>query len=655
MTATSRLAAIALTVLVAVSGLSPATGSAAQQNDATGTVSLVSQTSYRSAGQPFTAVLRVRTSSATAGLEVAVGTYRRLRSRSEFVNSIEGRLPTRTPTDLARFPVDTLAPDSDGNVSVTVEPRASQDGVYPVRIELRQADGEVVDGFTTFLTTIPAAVEADPLDVAVVLPLHAPPALNANGDADLDDDRANALTEVASVLGTRNSLPLTLAPTPETLEALATSDSAADRDTAAALARAASGRQVPAATYVPVDLGAMIAGGLDAEVNAQLARGTSVVSDVLDTTPDFGVRIVDERLDEAALAALKSQDVSRLVVAERALDPVRLPNNLTLTATFGISGGEGMIGAVADAGLAAHLTRDVPPALAASYLLADLAVLWLDLPGQGATRRGVVLMPDRSWNPDAALLDTFLAGLSSNPIFAPVTLAQFFEQVGPLRTRNAVTNRSFLAREGTGNIGAGAIRNTRRELEAFAAIVSPDSPALDLLDRMLLVGQSSDVRAGVRSGYLRGVNNAIDDELGAIEMPERRSITLTAREGELPITITSALDYPVTVVLTLESDALDFPGGASRTLELTRQNTTERFSVHARGSGSFPVRVRVTAPQGGLVIAESRFTVRSTAVSGVGIALSVGAALFLVVWWASHFRSRRAERRDDIEPEPVPG
>jgi hypothetical protein len=635
-----------LAMLLVLTGLPPAT---AQQTDATGTINLVSQTPFRSTGQPFNATLRMRTSSATAGLEIAVGTYRRLRSRSEFVNSVEGRLPTRTPTDLARFPVDSLVPDADGNVTVAIEPRATLDGVYPVRIELRDSDGDVVDGFTTFLISIPATVEADPLDVAVVLPLHAPPALTSAGEVDVDDTRANALTEVAAMLAQRGSIPMTLAPTPETLEALATSGSPADRETAAALATAASGRQVPAGTYVPTDLAAMLASGLDSEVNAQLARGARVVADAFDAPPDFTTRIVEEVLDDAALAALASQDVTGLVIAERSLDPIRLPNNLTLTATFGLGGAEGMTAAVADAGLAAHLTRDLPPALGASHLLADLAVLWLDLPGRSAARRGVVFMPNRSWTPDAALLDAFLEGLSTNPIFAPVTVAQFLEQVGPLRTRNTPTNRSFLPRDG-GSAGAGAIRSTRRDLEAFAAIVSPDNPALDLLDRMLLVSQSSDVRPGTRTRYLRGVDNAITEQLSRIDMPDRRSITLTAREGELPITITSSLDYPVTVVLSLESDALDFPSGASRTLELTRQNTTERFPVHARGSGSFPVRVRVTAPQGGLIIAESRFTVRSTAVSGVGVALSVGAALFLIVWWASHLRSRRNERRD----EPLP-
>ncbi len=58
----------------------------------------------------------------------------------------------------------------------------------------------------------------------------------------------------------------------------------------------------------------------------------------------------------------------------------------------------------------------------------------------------------------------------------------------------------------------------------------------------------------------------------------------------------------------------------------------------ARASGAFPLRITVTSPDGVLTVARARVTVRSTAVSGVGVVLSVGALLVLVVWWASHWR-----------------
>ncbi|HVM09919.1 MAG TPA: DUF6049 family protein [Acidimicrobiales bacterium] len=638
---TPRRVALFLVVLL-VSLTTPMPGASTQE--ATGSIALASQTPFRTPGQPFTMTIRIRTASPT-GLEIAVGTYRRLGSRSEFVNAIEGRLATRTPTDLVRVPLDQVTLDDDGNSVVTIEPRSSREGVYPVRVELRDNDGDVVDGFTTFLVSIPTVVEADPIDLALVVPVHAAPAVRPDGTVELDPERADAIAEVASVLSRWSDIPVTLAPTPETLEALLMSTRAADRDTAIALARASIARQVAPSTYVPTDLSAIVAADLNDELDAQLARGTKTIRDVMGVPPAEDLRLVDERLTDAALESLDRRGVERLVVRESQLDPVRLPNDLTLTGQFTISTrGTTFQAAAADEGLAAHFQRDVPPALGAAHLIADAAVLWLDLPGRSTARRGVIAMASRSWRPDPAFLDAVMAGVRGNPIFAPVTINGFFDAVAPARLRNQQLVRSFKPVESGSGLNASAIRSARRQLRGFASIVAADNPDLDVFERALLISQSGDLRPSARASYLRTVDRRIDEQLDQIDMPQSRSITLTAREGELPVTITNQLPYPISVVVTLESDALDFPAGSSRRLELARQNTTERFEVHARGSGSFPVRVRVTAPDGELVVAESRFTVRSTAVSGVGIALSVGAALFLVVWWASHLRSRRRRR-----------
>jgi hypothetical protein len=167
----------------------------------------------------------------------------------------------------------------------------------------------------------------------------------------------------------------------------------------------------------------------------------------------------------------------------------------------------------------------------------------------------------------------------------------------------------------------------------------------DRMERTLLAAQSSSLRARQRSTYLDGVRRQVDREIATLRMPSDRTITLTAREGELPITIRHTSSYPVRVVLRLDSDSLLFPGGDRRVIELARPNATERFKVRARASGSFPMRVRLESPDGELLLAESRFTVRSTAASGVGIGLSAGAAGFLLVWWARHVRSRQRSKR----------
>ena len=75
------------------------------------------------------------------------------------------------------------------------------------------------------------------------------------------------------------------------------------------------------------------------------------------------------------------------------------------------------------------------------------------------------------------------------------------------------------------------------------------------------------------------------------------------------------------------------------------QTTTIKLPVETRASGAFPLDVTITSADGALPVATTEYTVRSTAISGIGLALSIGAGLFLLVWWARHFRTARRARK----------
>ncbi|HSH61185.1 MAG TPA: DUF6049 family protein, partial [Acidimicrobiales bacterium] len=194
-------------------------------------------------------------------------------------------------------------------------------------------------------------------------------------------------------------------------------------------------------------------------------------------------------------------------------------------------------------------------------------------------------------------------------------------------------------------------RDARRRLVSFSSMLAADNPLDERLEELLLVSQGADLRPRQRSSYLEGFERQIARELDQIAVPRSRSITLTARNGEVPVTILNKTDYPVRLQVQVVSDKLDFPGGAVRDLELARRNTTERFVVEARASGSFPLRVNLVSPDGSLVLGRSRLTVRSTAASGVGIFLSAGAGGFLLLWWARHqLRGRHSRRNRRLVP-----
>jgi hypothetical protein len=111
----------------------------------------------------------------------------------------------------------------------------------------------------------------------------------------------------------------------------------------------------------------------------------------------------------------------------------------------------------------------------------------------------------------------------------------------------------------------------------------------------------------------------------------------------VPVSILNRSDRPLSVRVQLESKKLEFPNGSSQTVRIPPgdRNKTLQFDVAARASGTFPVLVTLSSPDGRLDLQRSRYTVRSSVVSGVGLFLTLGAALFLAAWWFLDWRRRR--------------
>ena len=432
-------------------------------------------------------------------------------------------------------------------------------------------------------------------------------------------------------------------PTPETVAALVASNDPRAGAVLTAL-RQVDDRYVLGGPYVPVSLPALITAGLDGEVARQLNRGTTTLSEVLRAAPVGHTWVAEEPLDAASLDVLAGRGVRRVVASEAGLTPI--PDQLiTLTGPFQLDGERTSVeGAAADAGLSAHFDSQGNQALQAAHFLADLAVLYLDLPGE---QRGVVALAPRTWQPDRVFLDAVVAGLAGHPVVEAVPLDTLFSTVPaatdlgePLVRRPAVDPGGSLSGVVEG------IRAARARLDSLGSVLGPTNAVSGDLDERLLVAQSADLRSTrQRDPYLAGERAAVDEQLGGIVMPQDRSITLTAREGEIPVTFQNHTGHPVRVIVRMESDKLDFPRGETLELDLTRLNTTHRFPVVARTTGAFPIRITLESPDGRLVVGRARLTVRSTAASGVGLGISVGAALFLALWWGRHAqRGRRARR-----------
>ena len=163
-----------------------------------------------------------------------------------------------------------------------------------------------------------------------------------------------------------------------------------------------------------------------------------------------------------------------------------------------------------------------------------------------------------------------------------------------------------------------------------------------------------------RQDYLDGADARIDDPArpdhhrGADDRHAHRRATAPSRS---PSTTASTTRSQVRV--TLESDKLEFPDGRGhrpRAAPPARPDPGRRPGARPGPRAPFPLEVTITSPDGrdaGLRITSGQFNVRSTAVSGVGLVLSIAAGLFLLLWWGRHFRKHPARQAPDRRRSPV--
>lgn len=619
--------------------------------DPTGRVSLASQTPWVAAGGTFSMRVDIANVRRPEALELSVTLHPAIGSRSQFVQTLGGALlgdPLWRGPDVA---IAGAALDSGGAIPVTVElrtagepfdpsrPELPKAGVHPVRVELREVGtGGVVDAFTTHLVRS-REDEADALAVAWVQPFGAPPALQPDASVEVDDAARRELTLVAQLLGA-DKVPLSFEPTPETLDALAATAPEAVDELRGAIGRA----QVVAGPYVAVDSAALVTAGLGTELAAQRQRGAQAVASVLGVDVDNSTVVADGEVAPGTLGP-----VERLVAPEKAFAPLDRP--LTLANPFTVRTDDGRLVAAAavDPGLSAHFATD-DPVLGAHHLLADLAVLAYDSPGLA---RGVVVRPPPSW----ALSDQFLVpvfeAMGQGAVVRPVTLDQLFDEVPAATEGGTDLIRALRGEEPAApDLPAAEVREVREGLASLASMTGAEEGGAASIERLLLVATAEGLSGEQRNSYLDGARRGFDERLARIDILSSGSFRLTSREATIPLTLVNDLDSAMRVWLLLESDKLDFvdsepgtSGTASIPLVLQPGNTPVVVPVEARTSGDFPLLITLRSPDGRLEVAHARLTVRSTFLSGVGIALSAGAGMFLCVWWARHWRTARRARR----------
>jgi hypothetical protein len=566
------------------------------------------------------------------------------------------------------LPIGEDAPAGDPFPRVSInEPQ----GVFPVQVAMVGASGAVTgDRLTTFLVYSQGTAKSQgytPLSAALIIPFSAPPRLNSDQQLTTPDSSQDSrLVRLAGVLNSDNSVHASLLASPVTLASLSSDPVAMDN-----LSQTPDNglMQVLPSTYSPVSLGDLLQAGLQSEVQPQLAAAVHTFNSTLQAVPETGTWVFDGPLDTASLEQVVAHGATRIIVPTDDLTALSTEITTTFAHATNLGGASQLLTVYgADNELAADFTRDASPVLAANVMLADMAMIFTEAPGDQYAR-GVVAMPPPDWTVNPEFVQTLLTGLQDNPLVSAVTASGLFESAG-----TTVGTRSLANPNPTSSPAATDLDNAQPALSAARSSINnladvyPDqSLQLSQIQNQLLLAESETLTPDQRDALLFAIKKVTDQVEHAVSLPPSTSITLTSTEGQIPITILTSGNLHPQVRLVLKSQRLIFqpfqpPDGTctvpTPTLEtcdlsLKTQNTTLKVPVQTRSSGVFPLDVYLYPQHSDLQLGHDQDTVRSTAVSAGAIVLIALALLGLAFWWVRDVR--RGRRPKGMVPSPDAG
>lgn len=658
---------------------------ASAQVSGASSLALNRQSTWVSDGGSFALRLAISSPDPPSGLGVQVTVDSKLTSRTAFDVSLTGaELPQESCLDRSavlpltgfaqgpttsgflalRFPVNPA-----GGSPTCAAPAKKIDldcasgpciGVYPVKVALvSTASGALLASFTTYLVELPRG-RLDPLGVALVLSLGTTPAVAPNGSAEISSAELASIAQLVALLASYPHLHASLVIYPQLLVALKRDGTAgaallASLDSLVTNGRRAGTLRLLDAPFVQLDASTLTASGLGRDLTTALQRGDAELASQFGFKPVKGEYVAPGPLDSAGLALLEQNCIHELVlpeigVASNAIGltqtaPYVLPSTQTCEVTNGPAVRVAAVGVGADpaGALFAHPAAD--SVLAAHQLLAELAQVYFDAPY--AAPRGVALAPTTA-SIDPTFLGVLLAGLSSSP--APLTaesLSALFST--PVGSNSNVASEILPSAIPQLALPSGAIAESDRTATAVESTVPQDRGLIDTLAQSRLIALGAGLSTGDRARYLDAPDMALTDIRHALSLSGTNTVTITQQTGRIPITIHSGGSGfgSMDVRIALSSSKLVLSAKSQR-VTLAAKDTPVRVKVTTRSSGDFSLAIELLTPKGGDVLLQSHFAVRSTAVSGVGIGLSIGALVVLLGWWVrSGFRRRRTATRGD--------
>ncbi len=399
--------------------------------------------------------------------------------------------------------------------------------------------------------------------------------------------------------------------------------------------------------YTGSTIPSLIQAGLGSDLPVQLTLGRDRVQEFTGTSLATDIFFPpDGYIDQASLATLAARGVRTFILDDGLVARPPQPKEFAQPATAALVNSPitTVTGFVPDAGVSAILASPVAHhdvRLTVQSIIGELAQIWLE--GPGIPRAVAMSFPD-SLDVPGRLFDPLLRLVSGAPFLQlqkisaitknfrppPADPARLVPRPGPAFPVNYVDD-----------IGA-----ARAAIATYRSILVEQSDLPDRMEDLVLQAEGDafarDPTYGV--SFLGSLRTRLGALFTGIRPDTSAVVTLASGQGVVPLSVVNETRDRVRVQIRMVSVRLD-PSAETQTVELRANDTTQLlFRLKTRTTGRFPVQVRVLTPSGLPLGPPHELVIRSTAYNLVALIITLGAALFLLLWWARRLlpRARQA-------------
>lgn len=521
---------------------------------------------------------------------------------------------------------------------------SSCEGVYPVVFVV------ILKGVTIATETIPFSV-LNPTQTATV-PLNV--AISIDETNLQKSEVPLVLPALANLLSTNQAQSLTVTLNGKTLSTSLTSRSAYVRNALHSILVWSQGanHQLIVDSIAPLKLAQLSQNGLLNYINPDLRLTQALMAQVGAASSAKPETFANNgSLDSDALRIITKFGYSNLITPS---STVTLPDQkYTLTSGLRliVDNGLSIPTLTVDQTLGHDLTQGATNFERANRLTTDLVSIFEDQPNDSKTRVVAINIPGNSTQ-DILLASQVLVNLFNAQIIKPTSYKAAFAILNSQTPIMDWVSTTIVKSSNRSSYNSSTFKHTSALINSFQSAGADPKLIMELnTDLFSALGSPQELPNAEHDFHQ--IKNTISDAFKNINLTPNRSVTLTSSKASIPISVTSRSSTPLQLLLSIKSDRLTIIGPSKRLINIGSQTNTVNFVIGTKTLGIFQADLRLTTPDGNVLISETTLQIRSLTFTIAGSALTGFAILILAFWWIRTLTKGKSRNKNLIPRKSI--